>query len=69
MKNLKQELLNGEFIEFTNDNEDLISIWFQKRSNQFCLELNSELIKCTKTLKPIINKVEVLLGNTSCTGF
>tara|TARA_B100001564_G_C20610599_1_gene657411 strand:- start:409 stop:600 length:192 start_codon:yes stop_codon:yes gene_type:complete len=60
MKNIKQELLNGEFLEFTNSNEDLIRVWFQKITNNFCLELNCKVIKATKTFKPIKDKLEFL---------
>jgi len=62
MKNLKQQLLNGEFLEFTNSNEDLICVWFQKIGNHFCLELNCKVIKATKTFKPVKDKLEFLLS-------
>jgi len=54
---IKKQLLNGEPLQFNNDNEDLINVWFQPKTNNFCLELNARVIKATKTLKPIIHKL------------
>jgi hypothetical protein len=63
MKNLKQRLINNnEFINFINDRDDDICLWFNNRTNNFCLELNAELIKATKTFKPIEDK----LNNLGC---
>lgn len=56
---MKNRLLNGEMIELTNG-FDSISIWFQEKTNNFCLELNAKVIKATKTWKPIKNKLEQL---------
>jgi hypothetical protein len=57
MKDLKQQLLNGEMLEFSNG-EDWAITWFNKRTQNFVLEFNAKVIKATKTLKPIINKIE-----------
>ena len=58
---MKNRLLNGETIELTND-FDSVSLWFQKQTNNFCLMLNSKVIKATKTWMPIENKLESI-GN------
>ena len=60
MKNLKQQLLQGKTIEFINHNEDLILVWFQPKTNNFCLELNCKVVKATRTFKPIQEKLESL---------
>tara|TARA_R100000655_G_scaffold23986_1_gene48169 strand:- start:699 stop:905 length:207 start_codon:yes stop_codon:yes gene_type:complete len=60
MRNLKQQLLQGETLEFTNHKDDLINVWFQDVTNNFCLELNCKVIKATKTFKPIKDKLEFL---------
>ena len=54
---MKQRLLKGEMIELTNG-IDSVAIWFQEITNNFCLELNSKVIKATKTWKPIETKLE-----------
>ena len=54
---MNNRLLNGETIELTNG-FDSIAVWFQPRTNKFCLELNGEVIKSTKTWKPIEAKLE-----------
>lgn len=58
---MKTRLLNGEMIELTNE-IDSVAIWFQKKTNNFCLELNAKVIKATKNWKPIENKLESI-GN------
>lgn len=55
---MKSRLLKGEMIELTNDQEDIITIWFQTLTNHFCLMLNAKVIKSTKTWKPIENKLK-----------
>ena len=50
---MKELLLRGETLEFTNDKEDSILVWFSKKSKNFCLELNAKVIKSTNTFKPI----------------
>tara|TARA_R100001244_G_C5165105_1_gene131360 strand:- start:1416 stop:1616 length:201 start_codon:yes stop_codon:yes gene_type:complete len=64
MKDLKQNLLNGETIELQNEN-DFVVIWFTKTWNCFCLELNSQVIT-TKTFNPIVKKLEEI-GNLEIT--
>ena len=56
---MKNRLLNGEMIELTNES-DSIAIWFQEKTNNFCLELNAKVIKATKTWKPIESKLKQL---------
>lgn len=56
---MKNRLLNGELIELTNG-FDSIAIWFQEKTNNFCLELNAKVIKATKTWKPIETRLEQL---------
>ena len=58
---MKTRLLNGEMIELTNE-FDSVTIWFQKKTNNFCLMLNAKVIKATKTWKPIESKLESI-GN------
>jgi len=58
---MKNRLLNGELIELTNE-FDSVAIWFQPKTNNFCLELNSKVVKSTKTFKPIENKLNSI-GN------
>lgn len=57
---MKNKVLNGEMIELTNNNEDSIAIWFQEKTNNFCLMLNGVVIKATRTWKPIKNKLLTL---------
>lgn len=59
---MKKRLLNGEHIEFTTANEDLIVIWFSERSRNFCLMLNGLVVKATKTFKPIEDKLDSFEG-------
>ena len=58
---MKTKLLNKETLELTNANHDEIIIWFNDRFNTFNLMLNAKVIKCTKTFKPIENKLKELL--------
>ncbi len=54
---MKNRLLNGEMVELSNQ-EDLITLWFQKKTNNFYLMLNEKVIKATKTWKPIQKKLD-----------
>ena len=56
MKELKTKLLNGEIIEFKNC-EDIAFIWFNNKTQNFCLEFNCKVIKSTKTFQPIIKLI------------
>lgn len=58
---MKQRLLQGETIEFTSD-EDSLFIWFSQRTKNFCLMLNGQVIKATKTFKPIETKLSSFVG-------
>jgi len=58
---MKNRLLNGEMIELTNE-VDSVSLWFQEKTNNFCLMLNAKVVKATKTWKPIENKLKII-GN------
>ena len=58
---MKKRLLNGEMIELLNG-RDSVSIWFQEKTNNFCLMLNCKVIKSTKTWKPIETKLQSI-GN------
>mgnify|MGYP003642844455 CR=1 FL=1 len=55
---MKTQLLNGEFLEFTNTNEDVIEISFNR--GNFQLWLNGDIIKICKSFKIISNKLEFL---------
>lgn len=59
MLNKRLKNLDG-FIEFKNESEDLIAVWFQKKTQRFCLELNAKIILATKTFKPVENKLKEL---------
>jgi hypothetical protein len=56
---LTKELLQENDLEFTNDREDLIEVVFFR--NKFGILLNGELIKNTKTIAPIQDKLNFLL--------
>ena len=58
---MKNRLLNGEMIELTNG-FDSVAIWFQEKTNNFCLELNAKVVKSSKTWKPIESKLKCI-GN------
>ena len=58
MKNIKQELLNGRILEFTNSNEDLIEVVLF--NGTFAVILNGRCVKATKTFKPIKDKLKFL---------
>jgi len=58
---MKKRLLNGEMIELLNG-RDSVLIWFQEKTNYFCLMLNCKVIKSTKTWKPIETKLQSI-GN------
>jgi len=58
---LTKEQLKEEILEFTNSQEDQVFIWFQYKTKRFCLELNGKVIKATKSLKPIQEKLNFLL--------
>lgn len=60
MKKLKLQLLKGDLIELTTENQDSVALWFQPKTNNFCLEFNSIVIIATKTFKPIENKLKTL---------
>ena len=55
---LTKELLQEEILEFTNTREDFIEVSFHRERFQFWL--NGELIKSTKALKPIQQKLDFL---------
>jgi hypothetical protein len=56
---MKNRLLKGESILLEND-FDVVSIWFNKKSNNFCLMMNGKVVKSTKTWKPIENKLKTI---------
>ena len=58
---MKKRLLNGEMIELTNE-VDSVTLWFQNKTNCFCLMLNGKLVTATKTWKPIETKLKSI-GN------
>jgi len=58
---MKKKLLNGETLEFTNENQDEILVCFNAKWNTFILFLNAKVIKATKTLKPVETKLKELL--------
>ena len=58
---MKNRLLNGEMIDLTNES-DSVTLWFQKKTDRFCLMLNAKVVKATKTWSPIKSKLESI-GN------
>ena len=52
------ERLKEQDLEFTNSQEDLIEVSFNR--DNFSLWLNGEIIKSTKSLKPIQEKLNFL---------
>ena len=59
---LTKDLLQEQDLEFTNSQEDFINVWFSSKTKNFCLELNSKVIKATKTIKPIQEKLNFLIS-------
>lgn len=53
---MKERILNGEILELWNTN-DVILLWWQKRTNSYFLMLNSKIIKQTRAWKPIQKKL------------
>jgi len=57
----KNALKNGKTLTLTNslDSEgDLFTLWLS-RLGRFTLEKNAVIVKSTKTLKPILNKLSI----------
>lgn len=59
---LTKNLLQEQDLEFTNSQEDFINVWFSRKTQTFCLELNCKVIKATKTIKPIQEKLNFLIS-------
>lgn len=55
---IKQTLKNGDTVQLENTNS-CFTIFFGHNKN-FCLEMNCKVIKSTKTLQPILNKLKEL---------
>lgn len=53
MENIKKLVMDNEFIEFTNKNEDMITVWFHRINQTFAIQLNARFVKTSKTWKPI----------------
>ena len=62
MKLTKSKLLEDGMQAFTNSLGDDIWVWFQPKTNSFVIELNCEVIKATKSLKPIQEKLNFLIS-------
>jgi len=56
---LTKQLLQEQDLEFTNSQEDLIEV--TALNDKFSLWLNGNIIKSTKSLKPIQEKLNFLL--------
>lgn len=54
---MKNRVLKGEFIQLEND-QMVINVWFQQKTNNFCLMCNGVVIKAVKTWNPIKKKLE-----------
>ena len=57
---LTKQLLQEQNLEFTNTKEDLIEV--TTLGNKISLWLNGEIIKSTKSLKPIQEKLDFLIS-------
>lgn len=62
MENLKKRLQKGETVQFSNQKEDHVTIWFSKRTSRFDLFLNGICVTSTKGFTPIVNKMEKIGG-------
>jgi hypothetical protein len=64
LKTFKQmmALNNGDFdfIDLPLDDDDEITIW--NKEGRFILEFNGKFIKSAKTVSPILNTLEKLMG-------
>ena len=58
---LTRQILQKQDLEFNNSKGDLIEVSFNR--DNFNLWLNGEIIKSTKSLKPIQEKLDFLLIN------
>jgi hypothetical protein len=54
-----KQIKGGETLELEN-NDNLILIWHNSKWENFVLEFNAKVIKSTKTIQPIINKLKTL---------
>lgn len=59
---MKSRILKGETISLFDIDDNMISVWFQPKTNNFCLELNARVIKATKTFKPIQDRLDKFRG-------
>tara|TARA_R100000278_G_scaffold52398_1_gene44117 strand:- start:836 stop:1072 length:237 start_codon:yes stop_codon:yes gene_type:complete len=59
IKDLKDKKIIILFHNSEDAEGDLFSLWFNTRFNRFVLEKNAEVIKSTKTIKPILNKLKL----------
>lgn len=57
---LTKQLLQEQNLEFTNTKEDLIEV--TTLGNKISLWLNGEIVKSTKSLKPIQEKLDFLIS-------
>tara|TARA_R110002051_G_scaffold27057_1_gene65464 strand:+ start:694 stop:870 length:177 start_codon:yes stop_codon:yes gene_type:complete len=57
---MKNQLLQGEFLDFSNSQDDFIELSFHK--GQFQIWLNGSIIKSLKSFKPIQEKLNFLLS-------
>jgi len=57
---LTKELLKDQFLEFTNSKDDFIEVTTDK--GRFQLWINGTIVKSTKCLKPIQEKLNYLLA-------
>lgn len=49
---MEKQLRNGQLLDLTNG-QDVVSIWFNQRSRDFCVMLNAKVVKATKTFRPV----------------
>ena len=59
-QNAKNQLLQGEFLDFSNSQNDFIELSFHK--DKFQLWLNGSIIKSLKSFKPIQEHLNFLLS-------
>lgn len=61
LKLTKQQLLRGNMVELTDDNENLFEL-FRGHNDSFCLMMNAKVIKSTRTWDPVKAKMETFRG-------
>lgn len=62
----KEQLLNGETLTFSND-EDLLELFFSKATKKFCIMLNAKMMFRAKSFNHINNKLNEMIAERNLT--